>query len=85
MLVAGRLLPIYCYMTIQGGDMSATSTEDEIQYVTTSVRIPAEVWSILRRAALARAEIDGTRLSVSGVLSDLVYANRAALVGPVGQ
>ena len=47
--------------------------------VSTGVTVPREVMEILRRAALHRAEIDGTRLSVSGVVVDLVLANREIL------
>lgn len=48
-------------------------------YVTTGVRLPTDVLGILRLAAVHRAEVDGTRVSVSAVVSDLVRANRDLL------
>lgn len=49
-------------------------------FVTTGVRLPADVLGILRLAAVHRAEVDGTRVSVGGVISDLVRANASTLV-----
>ena len=47
--------------------------------LTTSVNIPRDLLALLRRAAAERAIRDGCRPSVSGVIVDLVQANRAAL------
>jgi hypothetical protein len=56
-----------------------TSTLPAEPFVTTGIRLPAEVLSILRLAAVHRAEADGCRVSVSAVLADLVLANREIL------
>jgi hypothetical protein len=61
------------------------AAESNQKIVTTNVRLPADALNLVRRAAVIRAELDGTRVSVSGVLTDLIRANRDALVGGVGQ
>lgn len=62
--------------------MTKDSAEHE-GFVTTAVRVPREVLSLLRQAALVRAERDGGRVSVSGALSDFLLQRRSELVeGP---
>lgn len=61
-------------------ERAITSSEPPIEtYVTTGVRLPTDVLAILRLAAVHRAEVDGTRVSVSGLLADLVRANANVL------
>jgi hypothetical protein len=48
-------------------------------YISTGIRLPADVLNVLRLAAAHRAEADHTRVSVSAVISDLVIANREIL------
>jgi hypothetical protein len=48
-------------------------------FVSTGIRLPADVLNVLRLAAVHRAEADNTRVSVSAVVSDLVRANRETL------
>ena len=52
---------------------------DDDDYVSTGIRLPADVLNTLRLAAAHRAEADKTRVSVSGVVADLVRANREVL------
>jgi hypothetical protein len=58
--------------------MTKLAAHDE-DYVSTGIRLPADVLNTLRLAAAHRAEADRTRVSVSGVVSDLVRANRELL------
>jgi hypothetical protein len=46
---------------------------------TTAIHVPRDTLALLRRVAVERANRDGGRPSVSGVLVDLVEANRVAL------
>ena len=54
-------------------------SKTQAEYVLTGVNLPREALDILRQAAVHRAEIDGTRVSVSGVLRDLIFASREIL------
>ena len=49
------------------------------EMVTTAVHIPKAVLSLLRRVAVERANLQGGRPSVSGVITDLVERHRAEL------
>ena len=58
--------------------MTKPTAHDEA-YISTGIRLPADVFSVLRVAAAHRAEADHTRVSVSAVIADLVLANRETL------
>ena len=47
--------------------------------VATSVTLPAEALNLLQQAAVYRAQCEGTRVSVSATLADLILANRDVL------
>ena len=57
-----------------------TSSAPTETYVTTGVRLPTDVLGILRLAAVHRAEVDGTRVSVGAVIADLVRVHADVLV-----
>ncbi len=46
---------------------------------TTAIHIPHETWTLLREVAFKRAQEKGTKLSVSGVIVDLVESRRKHL------
>lgn len=52
---------------------------DGEEFISTGIRLPADVLNVLRLAAAHRAEADRTRVSVSAVIADLVVANREIL------
>ncbi|MCB4825493.1 hypothetical protein [Roseicella aerolata] len=60
--------------------MASASNQGEA-FISTGVRLPADALSLLRRAAVERAEREGCRVSVSGVLADLIRANADTLNG----
>jgi hypothetical protein len=49
-------------------------------YVTTAIRIPRDVLTLLRQMAVDRATRCGCRVSVSGVLADLALERRQKAV-----
>lgn len=51
-------------------------------YVTTAIRIPVDALSAARRMAIDRAERNGGRVSVSGVLVDLIRRATSAQSEP---
>ena len=55
--------------------MTEPNPRDE-DFISTGIRLPANVLNVLRIAAAHRAEVDRTRVSVSAVVADLVRANR---------
>lgn len=50
-------------------------------YVSTGVRLPVDALSLLRRAAVERAEREGVRVSVSATLTALIRDHADALGG----
>ena len=54
-------------------------SEKPIDTITTAIHIPRSTWSLLRAVAFRRAQDQGSRVSVSRLVSELVERHRAEL------
>jgi hypothetical protein len=66
--------------------MSKTATQSkstppavEVNYKSTGVNLPSDIWELLHRVSFERAKSQGGRPSVSALLVDLVQKHRKEL------